>query len=106
MEKNKEDFLGSFGNIARQLKGLSEQILPHYQDFTYNVENGRINDINTIERELDYMLSFCFDERVLVLYKRVLRKIYYTHPDIVKSYIDSYLDMYENDDDDDDKIKF
>ena len=83
-----------FDDIAGQIKGLADDVLPYYSAFSSDVANNRITDILTIERELDYMLSFCFDDTILLLYKKILRKINKQYPDTVKCYVDAYYEMY------------
>jgi hypothetical protein len=83
-------------NIADTLKSLSQSVYPHYKSFADNLDADKITDINAVEWELDCMLQYCYDKRILNLFKSVLRKLYDTYPLIVKSYVDSYLEMYEN----------
>jgi len=79
-----------------QLSGIAEDNLPFFKAFTQDVLSNRINDIHAIERTLDTMLPFCFDDKILLLYKKVLRGFIHQHPATVKSYIDIYFDMYGN----------
>jgi len=81
--------------LAQQFKGLANDALPIYKAFSEDVLCERLTDIQEIERNLDGMVSFCFDDRILLLYKKVLRKLYDQHPETVKSYVDIYYDMFE-----------
>jgi hypothetical protein len=83
-------------NITNTLKSISERAFLHFKSFVDNLDSNKIDDINTVEWQLDSMLQYCYDERILKLFKKVLRKIYYKYPAIVKSYVDSYLELYEN----------
>lgn len=48
---------------------------------------------------LDYLLDLACDEKILELYKRVCRSIYiYIYPGCIKSYIDAYWKMWEEED--------
>jgi hypothetical protein len=83
-------------SIADSLKSLSQRAYPYYKSVADNLDTNKIDDINAVEWELDSMLQYCYDERILKLFKKVLRKIHYKYPAIVKSYVDSYLELYEN----------
>jgi hypothetical protein len=96
-ETDYADLIKDIGQIAESISGLADIALPEYQLFTNDVISGRIKDINQIERKLDFMLDFCFDNRILLLYKKILRHIFYKHPDTVKFYVDAYLERYEDD---------
>ena len=92
-----EKFFGNIRTLAESINGLAKSVLPEYKRFAENVILGRITDIHEIEWQLDYMLSFCFNEEILLLYKAILRKLYRKHPDVVKSYVAAYFDMYGDD---------
>jgi len=81
--------------LAEQISSLADVVLPEYKEFTNSVISGRIIDIHEIEHFLDYMLTFCFDKRILLLYKKILRHLYNEHPDTVHLYVEAYYDMYE-----------
>ncbi len=45
---------------------------------------------------LDYLLNFACDEKMLELYKQVGRRYFYNYPSCIKSYIDAYREMWED----------
>jgi hypothetical protein len=93
-ETDYADLVKDIGEIVKGFSGLADIALPEYKRFADDVVSERITNINEIEYRLDFMLDFCFDNRVLLLYKKVLRHLYHTYPDTVKSYVDAYYDMY------------
>ena len=44
----------------------------------------------------DYLLDFACDEKILGLYKRVCRRYLYIYPSCIKSYIEAYREMWED----------
>ena len=90
-------FFEDIRKIAEHIHSLSRSVWPEYKRFVDDVISERITDIHEIERTLDYMLTFCSDEEILKLFKAVLRKIYYKDPDLVKSYVTTYFEMYGDD---------
>lgn len=101
METNDPDFFEHIAGLAEQIRGLADDALPGYEDFTDRVIRGQIKELKQIEHHLDNMLTFCFDDRILSLFKRVLRKLYKQYPETVYSYIMAYREMYESDGGDD-----
>ena len=45
-----------------------------------------------IEHRLDSMAAYCFDDRILSLFKKVIQK-YSNHPDTVETYLELYYRM-------------
>ena len=95
-EDDQEDELDFMANFADHIKGLANGVLPIYKDFAEKVDSGLITDINIIERQLDNILGYCFDEKILVHYKKILRKIYPQHPEIVEFHIDEYYNFHKD----------
>jgi len=52
-------------------------------------------DSRRIERCLDGMLDFCFDDGVLVLYKKLCRYYFDIDPEATVSYVYSYREMWD-----------
>ena len=97
MDSKDQVFYEGISKTFAGLALLAEDNLPYYENLTSDIVNERLTDIDTIEHNLDTMASFCFDERILLLYKRILRKLIYKHPETVKCYVDLYYMMYECD---------
>ena len=95
MEHTDNDFFNDVAKLADKIKCLADDAFPVYKTFTDDVISDCITDIAIIEQNLDYMLSYCFDDRILSLYKKILRKFYKQYPDLVKFYVDAYYYMYE-----------
>jgi hypothetical protein len=53
------------------------------------------HDSRRIERCLDGMLDFCFDDEVLVLYKKLCRYYLTIDPEAAVSYVQIYREMWE-----------
>jgi hypothetical protein len=85
-------------NLARQAKSL------------YSVEvdaiiNDKIRDSNRIEYCLDGMLGFCFDDEMLLLYKKLCRYYFDIDPEATVFYVNSYREMWDEKAETIDKIK-
>ena len=78
------------------MRGMAEQALINYMPIAEDIIAGRIAGENNIGYQLDFMLDYCWDDKVLALYKKVLRSIKDQYPDLVVSYIEAYKDLWEN----------
>lgn len=66
---------------------------------TQSVEEIIVSDCkdeNYIETTLDRLLDLCFDDKVLVLYKKLCRYYYKLNQEASTDYVKYYLDSYEN----------
>jgi hypothetical protein len=65
MERTDKDFFEAVSGLVEQIAGLVDDYLPYYSAFTNDVLRNRVTDLVSIERQLDSMLSYCFDDRIL-----------------------------------------
>ena len=73
MDRTENDFFKSVATLCEQIAGMADDSLPYFSTFADDVVHNRITDIVSIERQLDSMVSYCFDDRILILYKKILR---------------------------------
>jgi hypothetical protein len=72
-ELAEKDFFEKIGTLAEQIQAAANDVLPYYEEFTESVVCGRITDIKRIEYQLDFMLTYCFDDRILSRYTSIPR---------------------------------
>jgi hypothetical protein len=92
-----ENIAEQFRPLVEQLNEITVQALAFIKPIAESVITGQITDKNQIEHLLDDMLSYGHSEEMTQLFKRVCRKIYDTYPDLVNSYVKSYLEMWDDD---------
>ena len=95
----KDKFYSGVRELAGNILELGKSALPIYKEFAEDVIYERITNIEQIERQLDFMVTYCFDDEILFFYKTILRKLYYKYPDTVQSYVQLYFDMFGNESD-------
>ena len=81
--------------FAQQLKTLSNQAIPLYTQKVEAIINNEIIDHNHIELTFDYMLDFCYDDEMLLLYKKLARYYFTVNPQGTVNYINYYRERYE-----------
>ncbi len=84
-------------NLAQQLKTLAKQAIPTYTQKVEAIINNKIQDHNQIELTFDYMLDFCYDDEMLLLYKKLARYYFTINPQGTTNYINYYRERYEDD---------
>ena len=89
-----ESIVGHIKNLKEGIK----QLVPHFEAYAEKVISEEITDMDAIEKQLDSMIDFCFEDEVLIPYKKILKKIYPRDPDLVESHIDIYYDFHMDDD--------
>jgi hypothetical protein len=72
------------------------QLFGHFYYEIKNIIKTNIKDSGRIERLLDNMLSFCYDEEILLQYKKLLRYYYPIDPEGTTFYVKAYMDMYND----------
>ena len=90
--------------LMEELRPLIEtrEQLAHEAETLYSVKVGaiireRCRDANSIDLLLDSMLSFCFDDQILTLYKKLCRYYFTIDPGATANHIYAYRDMWDDD---------
>ncbi len=65
------------------------------QNFEALIKSKTTNN-NEIELLLDYMLDFCGDSQMLLLYKKLCRYYWEINPQATAIYINYYREMWDN----------
>lgn len=84
----------SIFQIAEQINQLHKKAYDIYLPLVDDVCRRKVSE-EELSYFLDYLLDFACDEKMLDLYKKVCRTYLYVYPRCVKSYIDAYREMWE-----------
>jgi hypothetical protein len=90
-----DDLVQKIGAYAEYMKGLTQQAVKQYAVEVEAIIRERSQDAKRIEWCLSYMLDFCFDDEMLLLYKKLCRYYYSIDPVATVSYINSYREMWD-----------
>lgn len=83
---------------------LAQQQLARQAEQLYSVEveailQDKCRDPQHIERLLDGMLDFCFDDEMLRLFKKLCRYYFKIDPVATASYVYTYREMWDEEED-------
>jgi hypothetical protein len=82
-------------HLASAIKNLSKQAYREYAPLVNGIVGSKSRDTQQIEQLLDGMLGFCFDEKMLALFKSLCRHYYYIDPAATAAHIYAYREMWD-----------
>jgi hypothetical protein len=85
------------GKIVQLQKQLAKQAVKEYSVLVDHIIFSKSNDQNHIEHTLDGILDFCFDDNMLVVFKKLCRYYYYINPEATEFYVNEYKELWDND---------
>lgn len=94
-ESRKDDLVKRIGERARGAQRLAHDAVRQYSAEVEAILKMQGCDSGRIERCLDGMLDFCFDDGVLVLYKKLCRYYLDIDPVATASYVYAYREMWD-----------
>ncbi len=95
-KSGKHDLVRRIADLAKRSQELAREAVRLYSAEVEAILDAQSRDSNRIERCLDGMLDFCFDDEMLTLYKKLCRYYFDIDPAATASYVHSYREMWEN----------
>jgi calcineurin-like phosphoesterase family protein len=90
------DAVSGFAGIAERLNELTDISLSECTPIAESIIAGHITSSREIERQLDRLLDFGYDERAAELFERILRSLEKKDTELVQDYREIYRDMWVN----------
>ena len=88
--------------IIEEIKQLIEgrgqialQAYKQYEPIVANTIASKTQDINKISYTLDFMLDFCFDDKMLLLYRKLCRYLYDIDQEACLFYVNAYCETWD-----------
>ena len=92
-----EGLMQAFEVFDKERNRLACMAKEQYEPIVDAIIRGRVTDSKRIERTLDWILDFCFDDGMLEIFKRLCRYYYYINPGATAFYVTTYRDMWDSD---------
>ena len=83
--------------IATQIKRLTVTAKAAYCHQVNALINEKVQDPHQIEHLLDSLLDFCFDDGIVVLYRKLCLYYFDIDPEATVDYVRFYRDFWDND---------
>lgn len=91
-----EEQLDGFKELAETLNQNTKQAFEIYKDAVDRIYSDNVQNVNEIERQLDYLLTYCADEKMLLLFKKLCRHYFKIDPVATAEYVAMYRDLWED----------
>ena len=92
-----EEQLDGFKELAESIQQNTQQAYEIYKEEVDRIDKDNVQNINEIERQLDYLLTYCADEKMLLLFKKLCRHYFNIDPEGTAEYVAIYRNMWEDD---------
>ena len=79
--------------IAEQIVEIHQKAYEVYLPLVEDVCSRTVSEAE-LSHLLDYLLGFAYDEKILVLYKKVCRRYLYSYPGCIKFYVEAYRELW------------
>lgn len=89
-------FYKEIQKLADSFQNLSKVTIQEYSPLVESMIRHKVQDANKIEHLLDYMLGFCFDSEMLLLYKKLCRYYFKIDPEATAHYVYAYREMWDD----------
>ena len=99
MESQTNELVVVIGELAAEQQQLARQAEQQYSFEVDSILRDQCRDPQLIERLLDGMLDFCFDDGMLRLYKKLCRYYFKMDPKATASYVYAYREMWAGEED-------
>lgn len=83
--------------IVNNINSLTKDNLKIFIPMVEDIISRNSKDVKEIETLLDILLDSCFNDEVLVLYKKLCRYYFYIDSEASKDYVRYYFEIYEED---------
>jgi hypothetical protein len=94
-ESRENDLVKSTGALIKSARKLAPVAVRQYSAEVEAILKDQIRDSRRIERCLDGMLDFCFDQKMLALFKKLCRYYFNIAPEASVSYVNAYREMWD-----------
>ena len=74
---------------------LAKQAYTQYEPLVNSIIDAQNKDVNHISLTLDYLLGFCFDDNMLMLYRHLCRYLYDLDKEDAVYYVNAYREMWD-----------
>jgi hypothetical protein len=94
-ESKMDNLVQRIGELAEDAQKLASQAVQQYAAEVEVILKVQSRDSQRIERCLDGILDFCFDDGLLSLYKKLCRYYFAIDPEATVSYVNAYREMWD-----------
>lgn len=81
--------------LIENRNALALRTFEQYKPLVNNIIESQNKDVNYICYTMDFMLDYCFDDKILLLYRRLCRYLFDFNPQAAADYVNYYREMWD-----------
>lgn len=91
-----EEDLNGFKELAESIKKNTQEAFEIYEVQVDRIYRNKIKDEKEIERVIDVLLDYCYDDKMLLLFKKLCRYYYEINPIATYEYVNIYRELWDD----------
>lgn len=99
-----EDDLNGFKELAESINKITQEAFIIYEAQVDEIYHNKVKDEKEIERVIDVLLGYCYDDKMLLLFKRLCRYYYEINPSATYEYAYIYREMWDEESDEESQL--
>lgn len=90
-----EEELDGFKELAESIKKNTQEAFEIYEVQVDRIYRNKVKDEKEIERVIEVLLDYCYDDKMLLLFKRLCRYYYEINPIATYEYVNIYRELWD-----------
>ena len=91
-----EEELEGFKEFAESINKITEEAFIIYEAQVDEIYRNKVKDEKEIERVIDVLLGYCYDDKMLLLFKQLCRYYYEINPAVTYEYAYIFREMWDD----------
>jgi hypothetical protein len=91
-----EEQFDGFKELAECINKITEDAFIIYEEQVDRIYRNKVKDVKEIERVIEALLDYCYNDKILLLFKRICRYYYKINQEVTYEYIMIYRDLWDD----------
>lgn len=91
-----EEQLDGFKELAVSINKITEDAFLIYEEQVDRIYRNKVKDEKEIERVIEALLDYSYDDKILLLFKRICRYYHKINPEVTYEYVMIYRDLWDD----------
>ncbi|EKT4502311.1 hypothetical protein [Flavobacterium psychrophilum] len=91
-----EEELNGFKELAESINQITQNAFLVYEPQVDRIYRNKVKDKKEIESIIEALLDYSYDDKVLMLFKRICQYYYKINPTVTYEYVMIYRDMWDD----------
>ena len=91
-----EEELNGFKELAESINKITQDAFLIYEPQVDRIYRNKVKDEKEIERVLEALLDYSYDDKMLLLFKKLCQYYYKINPTVTYEYVMIYRDLWDN----------